>query len=169
METENPDVAIVMARLKKLERHTLYLKCAFIVVATILAAGVSLLGLGRWSQAGPTFSMTTKTVETESLVLRDRKGKMRAALEVVDDEPELTLYDERGNPRAVLFVNEKGAFLSLKDAQPQTRLLLAVREDGPAVLLFPENRKAAVEIKVDRSGPRVKLLDDKGKAVFSKP
>jgi hypothetical protein len=168
MTTDLPEDVAVLARLQKLERHTLYLKCAMIVVL-ILAGSVSLLGPALLGQAGPTLPPTNKTVETESLVLRDRNGKMRAALEVVDDEPELTLYDGRGNPRAVLFVNEKGAFFSLKDAHPQTRLLLAVREDGPALLLSPENRKAGVAIKVDRIGAHLELFDANEKAVFSKP
>jgi hypothetical protein len=41
-----------------------------------------------------------KTLEAEGFVHRDKGGKMRGALEVVDDEPGLTLYDKEGRPRA---------------------------------------------------------------------
>jgi hypothetical protein len=86
MTAQAPELAAVVARLEKVERHNRRLRGAGIAVLVLAAAGL-LMG-----QAMP----KARIVEAEGFVLKDGAGKVRAELVVDKDGPGLELYGKNG-------------------------------------------------------------------------
>ncbi len=127
----------VMERLQLIERQHRGLKgVAGVIVATI--AVVILMG-----QAVP--STLPNVIEAEQFVLRDRRGKARAWLNM------------SGN--AVNF--------ALADKDERTRTLLYVLEDGShGLILATQEGKTRVEVKVGITGvPTLSLMDNEGNRI----
>jgi len=102
------------------------------------------------------------TVEAQKLVLKDKAGKVRAALgENVDGEWGLTLYAADGKPRAVLQLDENGEpQLDLRAATSPVRTTLDANTG--LGLVGPEGTRRAV-FGMDAGEPAMALADKQGR------
>jgi len=101
-------------------------------------------------------------VVTESFVLVDGNGKVRAALLMSEGVPRLILRDTNGNDRAVLKVEADGPFFQLLDPKTKAGLALATHENGPVVCLIDTNgkRRLTLDISPFESGtPRLVMYN----------
>src|SRR5579883_2725578 len=98
---------------------------------------------------------TTKTIEAERFVLRDKQGEARAVLETArDGAPRLALRDKDGTDRLALLVCPDGApMVNLCDHEGKIRLEILVTHDGDPDLNFLDEEGAIrLNLGVARSG-----------------
>ncbi len=161
-------------RLDRLERENRRLKIAGSILLLALVAG------GAMGQVLP--KAVPKVVEAERFVLRDTRGKIRAALDTVASGGlALSLADENGKARAGLGVAADGTpGLFLTDQNGKTRAELSVGTSGPSLVLRDENRDRAVlghtalETKAigtveQRPASSLVLFDKNGKVIWRVP
>jgi len=151
------------ARLDILERSNLSLvkQCRRWRRAGIVAAA----GLAVLLVAGA--NSLPGMVEASNFVLRDKAGRMRAALAIrPDGTPGLGLFDEDGRPRVSIDLGAKGvAGVNLLDGAGRTGAALAIRPDGtPGLGLFDPAGRPRLSLDVDPAGrPGVNVYGDDGR------
>jgi hypothetical protein len=92
-------------------------------------------------------------LESENFVLRDKEGRMRAALAIrPDGTPGLGFFDETGQTRLSMSLTPRGTpGVDLMDEKGRPQMALAVRPDGtPGVGLF--DREGQVRVSLDAPG-----------------
>jgi len=104
----------------------------------------------------------SSTVEAHKLVLKDKAGKVRAALgEGADGEWGLTLYAADGKPRAVLQLDDYGEpQLELRAATSPVRTMLDANTG--LGLIGPEGSRRAA-FGMDAGEPAMSLADKQGR------
>lgn len=174
--TETP-VDVLARRIDRLERQNRRFKRG---VTAIVLGIVAVLLMGQTVAKSP-------TVEAQKLVLKDKRGKIRAVLgEFSDDEPlGLLVFDASQRIRAKLGLQEDGSpILALADDRGVDRVMLhpvsglRVLGDGPSVTLgvhlgneptLQLNDKdgwtrAALVLTSTNTAPILKFLDPRGNA-----
>jgi hypothetical protein len=121
----------------------------------------------RWKQAAATALVGTLAVvitgaaslpgliEASQFVLRDKAGRMRAALTIrPDGTPGLGFFDEGGRPRLSFDISPKGeSGVNIMDATGRPQAALAIRPDGtPGLGLFDPLGRVALSLDVDAMG-----------------
>jgi len=116
-----PTMDKLMERLNRLEGENCWLKRIVALVVVVIAA-VFLMGQAKVSKVA-------KVIEAEKFVVRDKSGKVRAALQIsAEGGPSLDLYDKNGKNRAQLAILEFGGptpILFLLDRNEKFSLKLA--------------------------------------------
>lgn len=135
---EREERALFQKRLERLERENRNLKVIGLV---------AMLGLTGALFLGST-SAPSKTLEAETIVVRDPQGRGKIILAVGDDGPAVTLVDKNGKLRANLGMTREGPALDLLD----------VAESPRAELMFTEEH-----------GPLLNFFDSKGSQVSFRP
>jgi hypothetical protein len=130
-----PTLESVTERIERLERDNRRLKC----FATLLLLGVSAVGLmGQSLQDRITANVVlARTVEAQSLLLRDGAGKVRALLETDPAGPiTLTLSDKDGRERLALGVGPAGGVgIIFRDKEAVVRAGIGVGPTGRPYLV----------------------------------
>jgi len=123
------------------------------------------------------------------LSLSDSKGKPRARLSVMKDEPRLELTGKRGGvtlhmgssgpvaimsntagyPRAVLHLSPDGPYLGVSNASGKPRATLQVGKDRASLKLSDATGKPRATLQVGKDGVSLKLSDPNGHVVWSAP
>lgn len=170
-------VDALVERIDRLERENRRFRRAAAVVALGIAAAFL---MGQTAPRSP-------AVETQKLVLKDKRGKVRAVLGAFsDDEPYgLLVFDANQRIRAKLGLEEDGTpLLSLSDAGGAERVTLRpelglrVQGDGPSVTLGVTHgneptlhlndkdgwTRAALVLTHTNTAPILKFLDARGNA-----
>ena len=102
--TPQDDLARLIDRVEKLERHDGTWKLWSILATLVLALA---LGVGARAQQGQEDLLRAKTIEAEDFLLKGPDGKTRGELTMKDGDPVLQLY---GRDRRVLW-STKPTFL----------------------------------------------------------
>lgn len=170
-------VEILAGRIDRLERENRRFRRAATVIALSVAA-VFLMG-----QTAP----KSPAVETQKLVLKDKRGKIRAVIGAFsEDEPYgLLVFDANQRIRAKLGLEEDGSpRLTLNDERGAERVTLhpavglRVQGDGPSVTLGVTHgneptlhlndkdgwTRAALVLTSANTAPILKFLDPRGNA-----
>jgi len=130
-------------RLDRLERENLRWRRIGFLVLVVIAAMV-LMGQAKVSRVA-------KVIEAEKFVVRDKSGKVRAALQTsAKDGPSLDLYDKNGKNRVQLAILEVG---------------------GPTPILFLLDRNEKFSLKLaEVGGEGIMWLHDKdGRITWKAP
>lgn len=126
---------LVTERIERLERDNRRLKC----LATLMLLGIAAVGLmGQALQDRVTANVVlARTVEAQSLVLRDGAGKVRALLETDPAGPiTLTLSDKEGRERLALGVGPAGGVgIVFRDKEAVVRAGIGVGPTGRPYLV----------------------------------
>jgi hypothetical protein len=157
MSTLTDEMAVLSARVARLERQNRWLKqgglAALVVVGTALLLG---------SQEGT----KGKTLEVERLIVRDSFGRQRAALHMTKnaDDPAvaLVLYDENERPRAGLGVNKDGPGLYFTDANGKHRAVIAKNNDGIGLDLLDEEGRPRMDFRTTDKAMGITMRDEGG-------
>ncbi|MBX6312490.1 MAG: hypothetical protein IRY99_06155 [Isosphaeraceae bacterium] len=124
------------------------------------------VGLAVLCLAGAQAVKEAMTIEASHFVLRDKEGRMRAALAIrPDGTPGLGFFDEKGAPRLSLELGSDGApSVSLLAPGGTPQAALAIRPDGtPGLGLFDAQGKVRLSLDIQPQGaPGVNLLDGDG-------
>lgn len=131
------DPTLFHKRLEKLERENRNLKILGLVAALGLT-GALFLG----SAAPP-----AKTLEAETIVIKDPQGRGKIILSVGDDGPAVTLVDKNGKLRANLGMTQDGPALDLLDAAESPRAELLFHEKNGPLLNFFDSKGAQVSFR----------------------
>ena len=127
-----------------------------------VARGVLMGGLVA-ALAGAKYADELKSIESSHFVLKDRSGKMRAALGIrADGTPGLGLFDEAGKVRLSLDIGPNGTpGVNVYDKDSTLRAALAIRPDGtPGLGLFNEKKEVRLSLDVNPDGtPGVNAYD----------
>ncbi len=118
----------IQERLSKLERQNRRLKQAG---AAALIAAASLLLMGQTSRTKPVQASQSNTVEASQFILKDKAGKVRAALSI-DESPgnsgaaQLVFYDVEGKQRVKLGSGNSylGGTFQLADEKGKNRIVI---------------------------------------------
>ena len=147
MTSQTRDLAEVVERLEKVERHLRVEKRRNRWLLATVGLGVVGLVLA-WILGGTTTtaqaqgaSSGLKEIRAHRFILEDQNGKSRAELDVDKDGPGLALLDETGKPRVSLDVFKSGPILNLLDADGKPRAILDVTNAGPRLVLRDETGK----------------------------
>ena len=129
MSSQSLTLEAVTRRLEQLERAHHRLKVGFGVMA-IGAAG--LLLMGQASDRVTTGLLIARNIETQSLMVRDAAGKIRALLDAEPTGPaSFTLSDQEGRERAAIGVGlAGGAGAIFRDQEGVIRAALGVSPRG---------------------------------------
>lgn len=142
MTAQTPDLAVVVARLEKVERQNRRMK--FTGISVLLLAAVGLL-MGQAQPKG-------QTVEAEEFVLRDSVGTRLARLGLADGLPVLTFFDRTGTTRVrlqVWGVSKTEFTLSGETGQSPGWVTLNVDKQGTGVDVFAYSKElTAASLKV---------------------
>jgi hypothetical protein len=149
MTEQSSEIAAILGRVEKLERHNRWLKLAGLALA--VAAGAALL-MGQ--------ARASRTVTANRFVLADAQGRTRAELRIVEGNPQFWLVDARGRTRAMLAIvgGEPGLVLS-SDTKNDFGIALTT-SGGPQILLSTANGDLLVG-NGNTSGPQLALSDAK--------
>ena len=172
-------------RLERLERKVRWMR-RIGVVAVAVAVAVFLIGQGK--------EKVPPDLVVRSLTMKDRDGKVRAALHVKDNRfptlvffdshggrcaglgfgaggPALQLFDPHGIERTGLFMGPDGPGLSLSDKDGNARAVLITRPDETSLLrLLDKNRIPHAELDVRSDGsPRLRLSNANGNIIWQAP
>ncbi len=145
MATDTPigdaAVAALTARLDRLERSHRRLKRAG---ALAVVAGAGLLLMGQAADRIVAQTVSARRVETESLVVRDATGKIRALLEPDPAGPSaLTVSDKEGRERLALGVGPGGGVgLVFRDREGAIRAAMGVGPSGRPFVV-PKRHRAS--------------------------
>ncbi len=89
----------------------------------------------------PEETVSAKIVETETLRLVNKKGRLRALLTTnEEDSPQLGLFDRNGELRVMMNVGDDSATLALADKDGHLRLRLAAGSNDSPVLDFIDSK-----------------------------
>ena len=125
----------LVQRLDRLERENWRFKWVGSMVLVTIAA---FLVMGQAKS-----SNVPEVIEAEKFVLRDKSGKVFAALQTeAKNEPALNLYDKNGKVRVTLGIMEIGnpmPHLFLYDANEKFRVKLAVLDDAAIMYLHDKD------------------------------
>jgi len=113
--------------------------------------------------AGAKYADELKTIEASHFVLKDKSGKMKAALGIrADGTPGLGLFDQGGKVRLSLDISPDGTpGVNIYDKESALRAALAIRPDGtPGLGLFNEKKEVRLSLDVNPDGtPGVHAYD----------
>jgi hypothetical protein len=101
------------------------------------------------------FAPRPPVVEAREFVLRDRAGRNRAALTLLEGRfPTLRLNNENGRARAILFVrDDESAVFRLSDREGQHRVQIWTQPDGtPALGLADAGGHPLVRMGLENAG-----------------
>ncbi len=135
-----------------------------------------------------TVEKATRVVEAQEFILRDDKGRERAALRMLDDGPALIMKDADGHQRLrmrvrenkpdspyaamsflgndreqrlCLFAGDHESEISISDDEERKRIRLNVGIDGrPSLLLCDRRKTARVSLEVDQYGEGTVAIED---------
>lgn len=138
--TEAQDSTMFQRRLEKLERENRTLKILGLVAALGLTGA---LFLGSAAQPAP----PAKTLEAETIVVKDPQGRGKIILSVGDDGPAVTLVDKNGKLRANLGMTQDGPALDLLDGAESPRAELLFHEKNGPLLNFFDSKGAQVSFR----------------------
>ena len=153
MDDVTPDVTELLRRLERLERLV--------------------DGLRVKSQPGTSAPQARRAVDAEEFVVRDWRGKRRAALGMDSDgSPKLRIFDEAEKVRIALSVLFEGSpTIFLYDRAIGVRVALCVSADGLSYLRLydqADRPRAGLDVFPDDSA-RLRILGRDGKAVWQAP
>jgi hypothetical protein len=134
-------------RLARLERENRWIRRIGAVCLALVAA-VFLMGQDKAKELP---DLEVRSLEVRTLVVKDKDGKVRAALRARPD----------GAPT-----------LSLSDKDGGTRALLATWPDGsPGLCLYDKDskRRALLALRLGDGSPSLRLFDAKGKLIWEAP
>jgi hypothetical protein len=158
-----PDLADVVERLDRLERHNdrllrqnRRLKRAGGVGAA-LAVAVTLASCHGNTRG----TAVHGTVEAERVVLKDADGRTHATFAVSPDRAALLFFDpaEPAKPRAGLASTGHGPTFSMYDAAGKQRLALSCNDAGSAVTLLGEDGRSRAGVTATATFSAVELMD----------
>jgi len=155
LTSRESELAVVVARLNRIEKQNARLR---VVGLTILFLAVAGLLTG---QALP----RSKVVEAEAFILKDGQGKTRARLSLrTGFSPGLELYDKDGNLRAILGTDpDSSSGLLFFDEEQKPRASFGVNVDGPRLWFADKSNKTRASINLSPDGsPGLELLDKEG-------
>lgn len=136
------DFRTVVARLEQLEQQNRLMKIAGLVLLVLVGATM-LMG-----QAGA----KSKTIEAETLIIRDVEGIERAWLGVAGEFTSLFLYDPKGEKRLQISVSDNLAALSFFEEGEKIRTGLGILPSGSGLVLYdPRENVRGTLIVTDRS------------------
>ena len=175
MTSQTRDLAEVVERLEKVERHLRVEKRRNRWLLATVGLGVVGLVLA-WILGGTTTtaqaqgaSSGLKEIRANRLILEDQNGKSRAELAVDKDGPRLVLTDQNGKIGATLNLDKDGSGLALLDETGKPRLSLDAFKSGPILNLHDQNGNSRAILEVTNAGPRLTLRDETGKPIWSQP
>ena len=153
MAGETPDAANLLKRIEHLER-----------------AVEGLRGAVPHIQSDP---QARRSLEAEEFVVRDSRGKRRAAMGMDSDgSPKLRNFDEDEKVRIALSVLFEGSpTILLYDRAIDVRVALCASVDGlPYIRLYDQHDRprAGLDVFPDDSA-RIRILDRDGEAVWQAP
>jgi hypothetical protein len=129
MSSQSLTLEAVTRRLEELERAHHRLKRGF---GAMVIGATGLLLMGQASERLTTDTLIARNIETQSLMVRDATGKIRALLEVDTAGPvSLTLSDREGRERASIGVGVAGSVGAVfRDQEGAIRAALGVSPRG---------------------------------------
>jgi hypothetical protein len=130
MSTASHSFLEMANRLNQLERRNRQL--GLTLVCLMAVGGVVLLGAAQGAKRA--------SGETDTLVLRDRAGTVRARLEMGDDGPVFQFLDGQGRPLARLGTSQDALVLGLVDPNGRLRTGLALEQGGVTLVSHDGNR-----------------------------
>ena len=170
------------ARLERVERQNRSLKRLNVA---ILVGCLLVLAAGAWRPEA------AKTIEAESLILRDKEGKIRATLSpglgdnaslvlldqnqmprlmaglMKDGDPFISLKGAQGKNRASLIANSKNdsSSFQLSDDEGKPRATMSLLSDGtPSLVLSDRDGRQKADLSLTKDGhPKLSLMDSDGK------
>jgi hypothetical protein len=149
MSIEASDTTDIDARIQKLER-----RCRASSLQSLMLAGVLVvLLLTGAAKEKPS------AVEGSSFVLKDKRGKARAVLEMLDEGPILRLMDEKGEPRLTLLAANKRATVQMMDGKGRRLLALSTLDDNPRLEMMGEREVVQVRLAVKKDTSAMILGD----------
>lgn len=161
MITCSSELVDVRARLARLERHNRRLQRGA-ALAIILGVAVAAAG---WLPFGHAQSKdkSAQIVEAQRFVVRDAKGKMRAALALFSTGPGVALFDENEKQRASIHLTSQSYGLVLHDEQDKPLVALETNGKGSAGLTFRTgNNQTRLNLSTTPGGRGLELHDGTG-------
>lgn len=156
MTPQTPDLAAVMARLEKLETHNRWLRRVLLLA---LVGAVLLATQFQPSRA----QLKEQVVDAQKFILRDDKGKVRAALQMFKEGPALTLHDPMEKARAALLIGKTGPALALLTPMEKPLIALEVDDVGVQNFRFKDaNGKDRLNLGLSRTGMGFEIFDENG-------
>jgi hypothetical protein len=105
-------------------------------------------------------------IAAEQFQLIDKEGRIRAVLELDNEQPGLFLYDQEEGLRAYLCLDEGGApFLDMLDKGAIPRVMLGVNGGESNLDLYDKDGRgrAQIYVQADDAGPGLALFDRAGR------
>ena len=145
--TEVQDPTLFHQRLERLERENRNLKILGLVGALSLTGALFLGSSAPPAKAPGSTAAPAKTIEAETIVVKDPQGRGKIILSVGDDGPAVTLVDKNGKLRANLGMTQDGPALDLLDAAESPRAELLFHEQNGPLLNFFDSKGAQVSFR----------------------
>jgi hypothetical protein len=180
--------------IRRLERQNRLLVACLVI--SVIAGSLSAVVALHSPSSAQAAEKARKTTETERLVLKDARGRIRAELTVNDaDQTELTFWDKDKNEVLQLYDVGGAGKLELKATDRSGEVVvtalgkyvymvgknrggdrfginLGVSEDGPGLKIFQVRAPKAVsriDLRCGADGSELILRDEKGKRTHSLP
>ena len=156
MQQSESNAANFEERIQRIERQNRRFKQ--LTFAALVALGVLVL-MGQAPVKG-------RTVEAETIILKDADGKVRARLATKGHGVLLRLFDRKEQVREEFAVNDEGSYITLGDSTGRPRMMFGVHGGGDAdeasLAMIGKDGKSGTELRagVDASG--LKIRDAKG-------
>jgi hypothetical protein len=155
--TNNADeIAGLKARIEQLERRSRRTKVWGTALAGLLAS-VVIAGAAKEKP---------KSIEAESFVVKDKSGKIRAALEMSEEGPILRLIDESKQTRMALLARSKSTTLEMMTDKGKRVLLMSTKDGNPSITLSgtgdKEKEVIRLQLSGSKDGSRISLCDGQG-------
>lgn len=113
--------------------------------------------------AAPNQSETLGQIETQSLVLRDARGRGRAVLTMLDSGPALTLLTEEEEVKAVIGLNQGDAYLQFRGASDSRSLIARMDGEEADVSFYDDGQVQRATLGLDSGGPTLQMRDAEGR------
>lgn len=147
-------------RIENLERGLLRAKRTNVCLLIILCLATATMISGAAVQT--TTGETEREINTRKITLIGEKGKVRATLSSVGDEPGLKFFDDAGVTRAQLVMKKGEPSLVLSDKNGIDRIVMNVEREITQFFIFNGINKSGISFFTDMQ-PSLGIFDMLGK------
>ncbi|MBF0547426.1 MAG: hypothetical protein HQM08_23495 [Candidatus Riflebacteria bacterium] len=139
-------------RITALERQNKRLKRLFFFIV-ILIGGFVVQG---------EISATSKIIEAEKFVLKNKQGKVRGVWENHESMTVLAMFDDSGVNRITAGLSNTDESLTFCDASGSPRIKFSFADGDSGIFVFDGNKKIRIGMALNSQGPCVDFRDSKG-------
>ncbi len=161
MHKSESNAANLEERIQRIERQNRRFKQ--LTCAALVALGVLVL-MGQAPVKG-------RTVEAETIILKDADGKVRARMETKAQGVLLRLFDKNEQRREELMVGDKGAYITLGDSTGRPRMMFGVHGEGDddeaSLAMNGKDGKSGTELRAAVGASGLKILDTQGNVALA--